>query len=145
MISFSKLTPCACRIGQEAFIELYLDAFTTGQYAQHITPEQARETLSRLMAEGWGIVASDYIWTTRQAAHRAWLGGYKKDGEPVTAPDALKKSSRFVVRAGAGAGRAAAHDARDFAFVYCKPSAGYLLEKTLKTNRRNKYFDISPF
>ncbi|WP_282918404.1 hypothetical protein [Porphyromonas macacae] len=120
-------------------------AFTTGQYAQHITPEQARETLARLMAEGWGIIASDYIWTTRQTAHRAWLGGYKKDGEPVTAPDALKKSSRSVVRAGAGAGRAAAHDARDFAFVYCKPSAGYLLEKTLKTNRRNKCFDISPF
>lgn len=91
MISFAKLAPCACRIGQEAFIELYLDAFTTGQYAQHITPEQARETLVRLMAERWGIIASDYIWTTRQTAHRAWLGGYKKDGEPVTAPDALKK------------------------------------------------------
>lgn len=59
MISFAKLAPCACRIGQEAFIELYLDAFTTGQYAQHITPEQARETLARLMAEGWGIVARD--------------------------------------------------------------------------------------
>lgn len=45
----------------------------------------------RLNPGGRLVIASDYIWTTRQTAHRAWLGGYKKDGEPLTALDALRK------------------------------------------------------
>lgn len=37
------------------------------------------------------IVATDYKWDVRETPHKYWLGGYKKDGEPVTGFDALTK------------------------------------------------------
>lgn len=36
------------------------------------------------------IIASDYDWDLKKTEHKFWLGGYKKDGEPVTPLDALK-------------------------------------------------------
>ena len=37
------------------------------------------------------IVATDYKWDVSETPHKYWLGGYKKDGEPVTGLDALTK------------------------------------------------------
>lgn len=46
----------------------------------------------RINKNGYLIIASDYNWNLDITPHKYWLGGYKKDGEPVTALDALKKS-----------------------------------------------------
>ena len=37
------------------------------------------------------VVATDYCWDEKETPHKYWLGGYKKDGEPVTGLDALTK------------------------------------------------------
>lgn len=46
----------------------------------------------RLNKGGKLIIASDYDWDLKKTEHKYWLGGYKKDGEPVTPPDALAKT-----------------------------------------------------
>ena len=42
---------------EEKLIELYLDAFTTGENAQYIAEEQAKETLKKFIETGFGVIA----------------------------------------------------------------------------------------
>lgn len=41
----------------DKIIDLYLHAFTTGKYAQHINPNEAENTLDELMQNGFGSMA----------------------------------------------------------------------------------------
>lgn len=56
-------------------------------------PRQFLKSLKeRLNPDGILAIASDYDWNLKKTEHKYWLGGYKKDGEPVTPFDALKKT-----------------------------------------------------
>lgn len=56
-------------------------------------PRQFLKALKERMNKGAKlIIASDYDWNLTKMEHRYWLGGYKKDGEPVTPLDALKST-----------------------------------------------------
>ncbi len=51
-----------------------------------------RSLAERLNNNGLLVVATDYNWNLQDTEHKYWLGGYKKDGEPVTGLDALTKT-----------------------------------------------------
>lgn len=51
-----------------------------------------KSLLERMNPDTMLIIASDYDWDLKKTEHKYWLGGYKKDGEPVTPLDALKKT-----------------------------------------------------
>lgn len=51
-----------------------------------------RSLADRLNDNGILIIATDYNWNLADTEHKYWLGGYKKDGEPVTGFDALAKT-----------------------------------------------------
>lgn len=53
--------------------------------------EFLRALPERLNNNGILIIATDYKWDMKDTAHKYWIGGYKKDGEPVTGLDALEK------------------------------------------------------
>lgn len=44
----------------------------------------------RLLNNGWLIIASAYQWDSEKTRRENWLGGFKRDGEPVTSLDGLK-------------------------------------------------------
>lgn len=44
----------------------------------------------RLKDKGYLMIASDYEWDTAKTPKEKWLGGFKKDGEPVTSLDGIK-------------------------------------------------------
>ncbi|HLW09380.1 MAG TPA: 5-histidylcysteine sulfoxide synthase [Fermentimonas sp.] len=46
---------------------------------------------NRLNHFGYLIIASDYEWDLNKTPRDKWLGGFKKDGEPVTSFDSIKK------------------------------------------------------
>ncbi len=57
------------------------------------TPRQFLRALpERLNDNGILVIATDYKWDLKDTAHKYWIGGYKKDGEPVTGLDALEKT-----------------------------------------------------
>lgn len=51
-----------------------------------------RALAKRLNENGILVIATDYKWNLDDTAHKYWIGGYKKDGEPVTGLDALTKT-----------------------------------------------------
>lgn len=51
-----------------------------------------RSLTNRLNERGVLVIATDYNWDLKDTEHLYWLGGYKKDGEPVTGLDALTKT-----------------------------------------------------
>ena len=56
-------------------------------------PIQFLQTIhQRLHKQGILIVASSYNWKKNNIPAENWLGGYKKDGEPVTGLDAIKEN-----------------------------------------------------
>lgn len=56
-------------------------------------PRAFLRSLAELLNEsGKLVVATDYQWSVADTEHKYWLGGYKKDGEPVTGFDALLKT-----------------------------------------------------
>lgn len=50
-----------------------------------------RSIADRMNPNAIFILATDYKWDEKETPHKYWLGGYKKDGEPVTGLDALTK------------------------------------------------------
>ena len=46
---------------------------------------------NRMNHFGYLIIASDYEWDLNKTPRDKWLGGFKKDGEPVTSFDSIKK------------------------------------------------------
>ncbi len=51
-----------------------------------------RSLTERMNPNAYLFIATDYNWNEKETQHKYWLGGYKKDGEPVTGLDALSKT-----------------------------------------------------